>query len=212
MPGTTLLKPFSFALASYPSKLALRGTDTSCWPSAGISCRDKEHACSRWPVGRQRHLRRSGVHPINGHLASENWLLFSVSAWSLTALQKAWECGSLFLVMEISPPAVVSLLHSHLGIAALVAPMWAVHAHPGLGEGEGISVRARVLALASRGWVSDLISAANSVCSIVGCCLQCRILNLPGPCPLNVPKYHPHSHLVTNKKSHIFPGSEAAYS
>lgn len=57
----------------------------------------------------------------------------------------------------------MSLLHSHLGIAALVAPMWAVHVHPGLGEREGVSVSGRVLALESRGSDSDLISAANSV-------------------------------------------------
>lgn len=66
----------------------------------------------------------------------------------------------------------MSLLHSHLGIAALVALMWAVHVHPGLEERERVSVGEGVgggggggagLALESRGSDSDLISAANSV-------------------------------------------------
>lgn len=35
------------------------------------------------------------------------------------------------------PPALASLMHAHLGIAALVAPIWAVHAHPSLGREGG---------------------------------------------------------------------------
>lgn len=69
-------------------------------------------------ANRQRCHRRSGLHPVNGHLAFENWLHFSVSS-SLTALQKTWECESSSLVTEIRLSAVVSLLDPHLFIAAL---------------------------------------------------------------------------------------------